>query len=116
MGTVVGPAVRRGRSPSDPLRRTTHRFNHRARAFQGSANRENRADGSYSRWIGLFSGMGESISYDHASKESAKFFDGIMDTLCWIETPPTASARKRAEGASPQSSDPSKGTALFAER
>jgi hypothetical protein len=37
-------------------------------------------DGSHYRFIGM---LGQSISYADASVDSANFFDGILDTLCW---------------------------------
>ena len=37
-------------------------------------------DGSHYRFIGM---MGESLSYVDASMDSATFFDGLLDTLCW---------------------------------
>ena len=39
-----------------------------------------RSDGTFWRWVGVF---GETIKYDHASRNSAKFFDRIIDSLCW---------------------------------
>jgi hypothetical protein len=37
-------------------------------------------DGSHYRFIGL---PGESISYVDATVDSAQYFDGLLDTLCW---------------------------------
>ena len=42
-------------------------------------------DGTYMRWVGFF---GETISYDHASKESAQLFDALIDSMCWIDGKP----------------------------
>ena len=39
-----------------------------------------RSDGTLMRFVGMF---GETVSYDHAPKEAADFFDKIIDSLCW---------------------------------
>jgi hypothetical protein len=46
--------------------------------------RGKRSDGSYFRFIGKFT---ETITYDHATKEQADYFDAVMDTLCWVRDP-----------------------------
>ncbi len=43
-----------------------------------------RTDGTYFRWIGM---LGETVEYDHVTKEAAVYFDGILDTLCWRHAP-----------------------------
>ena len=50
--------------------------------YQGSEYRGIRNDGTLMRWVGVF---GESISYDHTSKDSAQFFDKIINRMCWFE-------------------------------
>jgi hypothetical protein len=50
-------------------------------ALPGIEYRAVRGDGTYMRWVGVF---GETISYDHVTKESAEMFDELIDTLCWI--------------------------------
>ena len=43
-----------------------------------------RSNGKYFRWVGT---LGESIGYEDSSRESAAFFDAIIDTLCWTRRP-----------------------------
>jgi len=39
-----------------------------------------KSDGTFMRFVGVF---GETISYDHASKDTAQLFDAVIDSLCW---------------------------------
>ena len=48
----------------------------------GVDSRGKDAGGKYWRYLGLW---GEAIRYENASKESAKFFDGILDSICFID-------------------------------
>jgi len=48
--------------------------------LQGSEYRSAHANGTYTRWVGIF---GESVSYDHASKDASEGFDKVIDSLCW---------------------------------
>ena len=50
----------------------------------GAEYRGVRADGTYMRFVGV---INETISYDHVSKQSADFFDRIIDSLCWFSEP-----------------------------
>ena len=43
-----------------------------------------RTDGTYFRYIGMF---GETVTYDGASKQSADYFDRILDSICWTRIP-----------------------------
>jgi hypothetical protein len=63
--------------------RDIHNF--QAPEFPGVEYRGLRTDGTYMRWVGF---LGESISYDHANKESASLFDALIDTFCWIDRKP----------------------------
>jgi len=47
----------------------------------GTEYRGRRFNGTYSRWVGIF---GETVSYDQVDKDTADFFDRIIDTLCWF--------------------------------
>jgi hypothetical protein len=48
--------------------------------LQGNEYRSTHADGTYSRYLGIF---GESVSYNHVTKDAAEEFDKIIDSLCW---------------------------------
>ena len=43
-----------------------------------------RTDGTRFRYIGMF---GETISYDGVSRDSADYFDRIIDSICWRRVP-----------------------------
>jgi hypothetical protein len=48
--------------------------------FVGSEYRGLRSDGTRWRWVGV---VGASVTYDHATDAAARYFDAIIDTLCW---------------------------------
>ena len=48
--------------------------------YKGNEYRGRRSDGTYMRFVGI---LGETISYDHATKDAAEYFDKVIDTLCW---------------------------------
>ena len=54
------------------------------RDLHGNECRAVRPDGTFMRFVGVF---GETISYDHASKDVAELFDTIIDSLCWRQRP-----------------------------
>jgi hypothetical protein len=60
-------------------------YNYDAPEYPGAEYRGIRADGTLVRSVGIF---GETISYDHVTKESARFFDTLIDSFCWIEKKP----------------------------
>jgi hypothetical protein len=60
-------------------------YNFQAPEFPGVEYRGIRTNGTYVRHVGF---LGETISYDHANKETAEMFDVLIDTFCWIERKP----------------------------
>jgi hypothetical protein len=47
-----------------------------------------RRDGTFVRFVGIIGVTGETIAYDRATAESARLFDRLIDSFCWIEKRP----------------------------
>jgi hypothetical protein len=64
-------------------------YNYDAPEFPGIEYRGVRNDGTFVRSVGISGAIyGETISYDHATKESARLFDILIDSFCWLEKKP----------------------------